>query len=217
MMEHETSNTARDIRGRILDAAVKLFSLFSYSGLKMQKLSDHMGLSRKTLYNHFPGGKREIWLSCVEREMRSFADRIAEIVDDTRGDFVERGVKILDIGQEAVELFYIPEGLISSGADRDYFCPELKASYIRSLCRFLTEGVENGLLRENLPVRSLAEMMMALVTAWGRPESSMMEGELKSLPEFVESLMLTGILSDEGRRRTGGHFPRKKKGRGRSV
>jgi len=199
----ETLRTNRDIRERILDAAEKLFSRLSYSGLRMQILSDHMGLSRKTLYNHFPGGKREIWRSCVERELRSFADRLAEIVDDARGDYVERGGQILDIGQEAVEQFYGPRGLISSGEDQDYFFPELKNSYVTSLSRFFREGVQKGLLREHLPVRSLAEMMMVLVTAWGKPDSSMMEGEVKSLTEFVESVMFFGMLSDEGRRQSG--------------
>ncbi len=81
----------------------------------MQQLSDQLGLSRKTLYNHFPGGKRGIWMSCVEREMLDFSDRLSLIVEDHESDYVDRGGRILDIGQEAVDLSNGAEGFISPG------------------------------------------------------------------------------------------------------
>ena len=197
-----TLDRNRKTRVRILDAADRLFRQFSYLGLRMKILADHMGLSRKTLYNHFPGGKREIWKSCIERQMRGFAARLFLIVDDTDRDYVERGGDILNIGSEAVELFYGPDGLISSGEDQELFFPELKSLYVEALARFFGEGVGNGLLRKDLPIRSLSEVMMTLITAWGERGSTLMEGEVKSLPEFVETVMFTGILSDEGLRQS---------------
>ena len=207
--EGQISNRSRDTRIRIINAAEKLFRQFTYAGFRMKHLSDHIGITRKTLYNHFPGGKRDIWRACVERQMRDFAGRLSRIVNDRKTDYVDRGGLILDIGREAVEQFYGPEGLISSGEEHDYFFPELKKSYVMNLTRFFEEGVQNGLLRKNLPVRSLSEVMMSLITAWGQPDSTMMEGELKSLPEFVEMVMFTGMLSDEGRRQTERLHPRK--------
>ncbi|RKX75385.1 MAG: hypothetical protein DRP70_10455 [Spirochaetes bacterium] len=193
----------RNIRERILDAAERLFRQYSYQGLRMQQLSDQLGLSRKTLYNHFPGGKRDIWRSCVEREMLEFAGRLSLIVEDCETDYVERGGRILDIGREAVDLFYGTEGLISSGEDKDYLFPEIKSGYVENLTRFLEEGVRIGLLRKNLPVRSLSEVYMALISAWGQPGSTLGEGEVKSFPEFVETVMFTGMLTEEGTRQSG--------------
>ena len=169
----------------------------------MQQLSDQLGLSRKTLYNHFPGGKRDIWMSCVEKEMLDFSDRLSFIVEDHDSDYVDRGGRILDIGQEAVDLFYGSEGLISPGEDKEYFFPEIKSAYVANLTRFFKEGVRIGLLRKDLPVRSLSEVFMALISAWGETGSTLMEGEVKSLPEFVETVMFAGMLSGEGRRQSG--------------
>jgi len=203
----------RNTRERILDAAKRLIRQYSYPGLRMQRLSDQLGLSRKTLYNHFPGGKRDIWRCCVEREMLEFASRLSLIVEDRETDYVERGGCILDIGREAVNLFYGTEGLISSGEDKDYLFPEIKSVFVETLTRFLEEGVRIGLLRQNLPVRSLSEVFMALIRAWGQPESTLGEGEVKSFPEFVETVMFTGMLTDEGKRQSGRlHF----RGKGRT-
>ena len=169
----------------------------------MQQLSDQLGLSRKTLYNHFPGGKRDIWMSCVEREMLDFSDRLSSIVEDHESDYVDRGGRILDIGQEAVDLFYGAQGLISSREDQEFLFPDLKSAYVKTLTHFFEEGVRIGLLRKNLPVRSLSEVLMALIAAWGETGSTLVEGEVKSIPEFVETVMFAGMLSDEGRRQSG--------------
>ncbi len=189
-------------RERILDAADRLFRQFSYQGLRMKTLADHMGLSRKTLYNHFPGGKRDIWKSCIERQMRDFAARLFLIVDDTDRDYVERGGAILDIGREVVELSYGPEGMILSGEDQEFFFSELKSRYVEAFTCFFGEGIRKGLLRKDLPIRSLSEVMVTLIVVWGRRDSTLMEGEVKSLSEFVETVMFTGILSEEGRRQS---------------
>lgn len=189
-------------RDRILEAAEMLFLQSSYQGLRMNDISLHLGLSRKTLYNHFPGGKRGLWQSCVERRMKDFAARLFAIVNDDRADYVERGGAILDIGRDAVKVFYGPGGLISSGEDEDLFFPELKGKYVEALTRFFNDGKVIGLIRNDLPIRSLSEALMALLKAWGQRGSTLNDGEVKSLPEFVEKVLFTGILTDEGRRQS---------------
>jgi AcrR family transcriptional regulator len=168
----------------------------------MEELSRHMGLSRKTLYNHFPGGKRDIWQSCIESQMKDFAKRLLTIVNDTGGDYVLRGGAILDIGRDAVGAFYGPEGIISSGEDQNLFFPELNTKFVEALTKFFNEGISNGLLRADLPVRTLSEVVITLLKAWGQRGTTLMDGEIKSLPEFVEKVMFTGILTDEGRRQS---------------
>lgn len=179
-----------------------LFRQSSYQGLRMNDISNHLGMSRKTLYNHFPEGKRGLWRSCVERQMRVFAARLLDVVSDNGRDYVERGGAILEIGRDAVNVFYGPGGILSSGEDEDLFFPEIRAKYVEALTAFFQEGKVIGLLREDLPVRSLSEVLMALLDSWGQSGSTLNDGELKSLPEFVEKVLFTGILTDEGRRQS---------------
>jgi len=185
---------------RILDAAENLFRRFSFLGLRMRQIADHVGLSRKTLYNHFPGGKREIWTRCVERRMEEFARRLVDLVGDTRRDYVDRARDILDIGREAVEVFYGPRGMLATHEDEQMVFPELRQRYVDALTRFFQEGTERGYLRPGLPIRSLALSLVVLIAEWGRPGAFLDSGEVKSLPEFVETVLFDGILSDRGRR-----------------
>ena len=185
-------------RERILNAAEALFRRFSYPGTRMEQLSRRIGITRKTLYNHFPGGKREIWDSCVERRHSMFVERINRAVDDTEGDYIRRGRGILDIAREAMEVFFHPGGLLRGADDQERLIPRFSGHYVNALFRFFGEGVRRGLLRENLPIRTLAEVIMAIIAAWGREGSTLGEGELQSAADFVEMVLLTGILSDRG-------------------
>ena len=196
----EISERNQRTKVRILDAAEGLFRRFTYLGLRMNQLSEHMGMSRKTLYNHFPGGKRDIWKGCIERRMEIFAGRLFSLVSDTGRDYVDRARDILDIGREALEVFNGPGGLISSNEEEQLFFPDLKKRYILALSAFLEEGASRGYLREDLPIRTLAGSFMVLISEWAKPENLLMDGELKSMPDFVEQVLFNGILSEEGRR-----------------
>lgn len=183
----------------ILDAAEGLFSHHSFNGLRMGQISDHLGMSRKTLYNHFPGGKREIWQCCIQRRLDGFAGRLFALTGDTRRDFVERGRDILGIGREAMATFYGPAGLIPTTEDERLFFPDLKKKYVEALTAFFEEGTRLGYLRPGLPLRSLAAALIVLISYWHSPEGLLAGGECESLPEFVETVMFDGILSEEGR------------------
>ncbi len=187
------------VKRRILDAAEKLFGEMSFPGLRMEELSSYMGMSRKTLYNHFPGGKREIWHSCVNRQIERFAKKMDEVVNDRNHDYIERGLSLLNLGREAFDVFNGSEGLIRSGEEQELFYPLLRERYVRTFAKFFSEGVELGILNADLPIQSLSEVIISLITAWGRQGSPLQKGESASFPEFVEQVLFTGILSEKGR------------------
>ena len=190
-----------ETRERILDAAEGLFRRLSFPGMRMAHLSEHMGLSRKTLYNHFPGGKRALWKSCVERRIRFFSACLFDIANDTDRDYLERGRGILDIGREAMAVFYGPDGMVRFGEESDYFLPEVRSRIVGVLSRFFDEGKRRGFIRADLPVRSLSLVLVALIADWGKRDLSLDDGEVDTLPEFVERVMFDGILTEEGRLR----------------
>jgi hypothetical protein len=135
--------------------------------------------------------------------MAHFADKLVAIVEDINGDYVIRGGRILDIGREAVDVFYGPGGLITAGEDQIEFFPEIKTRYVVALTRFFREGADKGFLRKDLPIRTLSEVLLVLIASWGQKDSTLALGEVKSLPEFVQTVLFTGILSDEGRLQSG--------------
>ncbi len=194
-------NRRDETRERILNAAEGLISRLSFHGMRMEHLSEYIGLSRKTLYNHFPGGKRDIWKHCVERRVCHYSSLLFDIAEDTKRDYVERGMEIMDIGREAMEVFYGPRGMVRSMEEGEYLFPQVQQRFVDVFSRFFSEGRERGFLRADLPVRSLSLVIVGLIVNWWKKDSYLGDGEVASLPEFVERVMFEGILSKEGRRR----------------
>jgi AcrR family transcriptional regulator len=195
------SDKQEETRERILDSAEGLIGRLSFPGMSMRALSEHMGVSRKTLYNHFPGGKREIWKGCIERKILEYSSRLLRIVEDTGRDYVERGRDLLDIGREAMAVFYGPGGLTNTGEEERYVIPEVRSRLVEALSHFFDEGRNRGFIRKDLPVLSLSLVLVTLISDWGMRDSCLGEGEVDTLPEFVERVMFDGILSEEGRKR----------------
>ncbi len=96
--------------------------------------------------------------------------------------------------------FYGQGGLIPTSEDERMFFPDLKMKYVDALTSFFEEGTRRGYIRRGLPLRSLAGSLIVLISHWHSPEGLLLNGECDSLPEFVETVMFDGILSEEGRK-----------------
>src|SRR3954471_23781581 len=116
--------TAASARGRIILGAHKHFLSHGFRGVTMDDLAGELGMSKKTLYAHFPSK-----LALVEAVLRDKADRVeadlARITSDTSGDFLKTLHDLLaclqkhtaeilppfvrDLRREAPELFKIIE------------------------------------------------------------------------------------------------------------
>jgi AcrR family transcriptional regulator len=71
----------QDARDRILDATMHLATVHGLSRLSLSDVAKHVGLSRPTVYRHFPG-RDELIAAMVGRE----ADRLAaEVIASIRG------------------------------------------------------------------------------------------------------------------------------------
>ncbi len=67
-MENDSGGEAR---GRLLDAAEKLFSRKGYTAVTLREIGAELGLSHASLYYHFPGGKEALFAEVTERNLRS--------------------------------------------------------------------------------------------------------------------------------------------------
>ncbi len=155
----------------ILEAAEQLIAIHGYAGLSMRELSKHSGVAKSTLYHYFQD-KREIYLNVLERDFRTLAEELDQAAQSAGGDVEDRLRAVISTYLTAV----LERGVIALNALRrsgnfdaemqEFFC-ERRDAFLQPFRTLLEEGVEEGLLREDLDIElailSLLGMMNSFV------------------------------------------------------
>lgn len=189
------------IHHRILDAAHQLFGKRGFSRVRVDDLADYLGISKKTIYNHFPEGKRSLWEETKNRFVTEQIDRLRRVMRVEGKDFATRGLEAIAVGHESFQAFLGIRGDDPvTSEDRRVFLPGLRSLLCDALADFLVEGIDAGILRGDLPVRSTSLVIIALIESWSDPESGLAGGEVPDVATFIEGILFEGVLSEEGRR-----------------
>lgn len=89
------ATTKQSIAKRILEAAHRHLVASGSAAMKMDDLSGELGMSKKTLYNYFPG-KDAIVDAVVEELSRSIRARFEEILSDPNLNSAQKLSRVLD-------------------------------------------------------------------------------------------------------------------------
>lgn len=96
---------------RVLDAAERLFAEHGYSAVKLRHIAGELDVTTASLYYHFPKGKRELFVSVMERSMHrhkvGLEKSIAEAGDNWRDQL--RGAAGWFLNQPRVDIFRMME------------------------------------------------------------------------------------------------------------
>src|SRR4051794_12953499 len=79
-----TRPSADDTRGRILDAALDLFSELSFEGATTREIAARAGVTQPLLNYHF-SSKDELWFAAVDRIFASLGEAMATRAQGLRG------------------------------------------------------------------------------------------------------------------------------------
>ena len=188
-------------RGRIVAAARRHFFAHGLRGVTMDDLAAELGMSKKTLYAHFPG-KAALVEAVVHEKFRQLEAEVAAIASD-RSDFLTALHRLLaclqrqsaevqptflrDLQREAPELLKWGEARRREVIQR-YFG------------QLLAEGRRQGLIRKDVPVHLVIEVLLGAVQAILNPPKL---AELGLTPKAALSAVLTvvleGAISPKGR------------------
>ncbi|MBA3848513.1 MAG: hypothetical protein C0502_00775 [Opitutus sp.] len=190
-------------RDRIVQAARAQLFLRGYSALTMDELAVDLGMSKKTLYQHF-AGKEELVRAAIEafaREVRTEADRI---LSDRRLTFAEKlrgltGGLLQRLSQLSPHLF----------RDLQRFAPvlhelvlELRRKNIPLIFgRLIEQGQANGKVRDDIDPGFAAEFLLHAMQGLMQPQSL---DHLRLAPhetfERAMNLFFGGLLTPAGRK-----------------
>jgi AcrR family transcriptional regulator len=189
-------------RQRIVEAARSHFFSHGFRSVTMDDLAQELGISKKTLYAHFPGkiqlleavladkfaGVEAKLNEITRRHRQNFSVALHELLANTQRELDEiKPPFVRDMRQKAPHVFKIVE--------------RRRAALIeRFFGKLFAEGRRTGMLRKDIPVKLIIEILLALVQAIMNPAK--ME-ELGMTPKEgfagILKIVLEGALTEKAR------------------
>jgi len=190
-------------RRRIVDAARVHFFNHGFRSVTMDDLAKELGISKKTIYAHFPG-KFDLLeavladkLTGVEATLREitrahpedFPATLRELLAGTQRELDEiKPPFVRDMRQKAPDVFKLVE--------------RRRAALIqRYMGKFFVDGQRLGMVRKDVPVKLIIEILLAMVQSIMNPPK--ME-ELGMMPKEgytgILKIVLEGALTPKGRK-----------------
>ncbi|MEW2355859.1 TetR family transcriptional regulator [Spirillospora sp. NPDC029432] len=166
-MSPATTDTTRE---RIIDAAEECFARFGVAKTTVEDIAVAAKLSRATVYRSVTGGRDELILAVVLRDLRRFLDRLAERLRSERSvsEAVVEGT--LDAvayvrEQPAAAAFLVPEA-----AGHMQAAVAKAAEHVLSVCcdyvrPHFEEAQRRRLLRADIEVEGTVEFLFRMITS----------------------------------------------------
>ena len=193
-----------EIRARILEKAREHFLQFGFSTVTMSDIASELGMSKKTVYAHFPS-KEELASDMVRGLQSEFSSQIDALVDNQSVDFIEKLKRILDL--TAVHHSQLtPHFRMDLQKHAPGVCKctdDFQNQQIHTVVsKVIQQGVRETMFRSDIEEPIVTAMFIAAFQALLKPESlGRLQRPISQIIEAVSSVMFHGILTDEARLR----------------
>jgi AcrR family transcriptional regulator len=199
-----SGDDAKSVRQRIVDLARRHFFAHGFRGVTMNDLALELGMSKKTLYAHF-ASKTALVEAVLLAKFREAEAELAASAAEHPSDFTAglRGLLactqrqtaeiqppfVRDLGRDAPELFRVIQ-------ERRHELIE------RHFGKLLTAGRREGLIRKDVPVPLILEILLGTVESIMNPPRMT---ELGLTPQTgltaILTVVLEGVVTLQGRSR----------------
>lgn len=197
-------SSVQGVQQRIVAGARRYFFAHGFRGVTMDDLAAELGMSKKTLYAHFPS-KMALLQAVMGDKMSSVEADLGRAVAEAGGGFPARLQSLLSCMRAHTEE-------ISAPYVRDVRreAPELFASVQqrrreliqRFFGKLIQDGRKAGMIRKDISATMMIEMLLGAVDAVVTPAKM---GELETTPKVAFSEIITifleGVLTSEGRKK----------------
>jgi len=193
---------ALEVQNRILEVAGSQFFSLGFTKVTMDEIAHELGMSKRTLYQHFPGKKallRKALLSRTERISEGLG-KISQSNETPFGKKLEQALTLV-----AKEIPHFSPIFLR---DIQRHAPEVwqeldqrRHEHIHTrFGQLIQEGVQEGFLRKDIDAEVLVLLFSTLIRNIVNPET------LSHLPlsasqafSVISGVLFEGILTDKGR------------------
>jgi AcrR family transcriptional regulator len=190
-------------RQRIIDAARAHFFSHGFRSVTMDDLAEELGISKKTLYAHFPG-KFDLLEAVLSDKFASVEAALKGVMRGRRQDFPETLRQLLAGTQRELNEIKPPfvRDMRQKAPDVFKVVERRRAALIqRYFGRFFIAGQRAGMVRKDVPTKLIIEILLAMVQSIMNPPK--ME-ELGMMPKegftAILKIILEGVLTSKGRK-----------------
>jgi len=194
-----------ETRRKIVEGAKKLFQLYGFTRITIDEIAVNLKISKKTVYKHFKSKDDLIW-GVVLSIQQPFVGRIQSAIDSDK-DFHEILMEIFSLFQQLS--LQITPPMIQDMRSMPHIWERIdalrRAAISENFKKIILRGQKNGVIREDLDVTFMTNLWIHVVSSMLTPQTMM---DLNMTPkDFIEKLLnflMTGILTEEGRKKLGG-------------
>jgi AcrR family transcriptional regulator len=193
-------------RQRIVEAARVHFFSHGFRSVTMDDLAEELGISKKTIYAHFPG-KFDLLEAVLADKLTRVEATLREVMRAHPDDFPATLRKLLASTQRELDEIKPPfvRDMRQKAPDVFKLVERRRAALIqRYMGKFFVDGQRLGMVRKDVPTRLIIEILLAMVQSIMNPPK--ME-ELGMVPKEgyagILKIVLEGALTPKGRRHAG--------------
>ena len=199
----KADRTADAGRQRIVEAARAHFFSHGFRSVTMDDLAEELGISKKTLYAHFPG-KIELLEAVLADKFAGVEAKLTEISRAYPHDFPTALHELLASMQRELDEIKPPfvRDMRQKAPHVFKTVERRRAALIeRFFGKLFAEGQRTGMVRKDVPAKLMIEILLAMVQAIMNPPK--ME-ELGMMPKEgfsgIVKIVLEGVLTGKGRK-----------------
>lgn len=186
---------------RIIAGASELFFAHGYSKVTMEEIAESVGITKKTIYNHFPN-KLDLLEQVTKTSVQTIMTNLENIVRDSTLDLRERLMKGLEyifneLSNEKRNLLQdfskFTPGIVAQ------LIPQIREKILWIVQQLYDEGVAEGLVKTEVSRDFLPYTYMTLI--WGEVvlyRSADLEFNPGELLMHSIKYTLDGVLTDKG-------------------
>jgi AcrR family transcriptional regulator len=190
-------------RQRIVDAARAHFFNHGFRSVTMDDLAEELGVSKKTLYAHFPG-KFDLLEAVLADKLTGVEATLKEVTRAHPGDFPATLRRLLAGTQRELDEIKPPfvRDMRQKAPDVFKLVERRRAALIqRYMGKFFVDGQRLGMVRKDVPAKLIIEILLAMVQSIMNPQKI---EELGMMPKEgysgILKVVLEGVLTAKGRK-----------------
>ena len=190
------------VRERIIANAEALFFARGFSGVTMDRMAAELGISKKTLYQHF-ASKHQLLYAVVSRMMAESEGIIKALAEDPKLDYFQRMALLVEhISRRTSKISRdFMQDLQKSAPDMWEEINEFRRRKIyHNFGLLVRKGIRAGLIRPEVNPDLVTQMYAALVQQMINPQALMHSAYSPGqLMKAIVELVFAGAMTEKGR------------------